>query len=112
MTSTSMRKPMMAALGLAGTLFLAVAGCGGKGGQDETAVVVPPPEEISVASGAASAAPAGGSPASATKAASASPGTAAPAENVKAEGWGTLKGQITFDSAPPQPKVLVEKGKA
>ncbi len=40
--------------------------------------------------------------------------TAAPAAAtpVKAEGYGTLKGQITFAGDPPAPKVLFEKGKA
>ena len=31
---------------------------------------------------------------------------------VKAEGWGTLKGQVVFGGDPPTPKVLAEKGKA
>ena len=31
---------------------------------------------------------------------------------MKAEGFGTLKGQIIFDGDPPKPKVLFEKGKA
>jgi hypothetical protein len=31
---------------------------------------------------------------------------------VKAEGWGTLKGQVVFSGNPPAPKVLQEKGKA
>ena len=31
---------------------------------------------------------------------------------VKAEGWGTLKGQVVFGGDPPAAKVLAEKGKA
>src|SRR5262249_24335063 len=56
----------------------------------------------------------GGAASEATKTAAAPAGAApgAPAENVKAEGWGTLKGQVTFGSNPPDAKVLVAKGKA
>ena len=42
-------------------------------------------------------------------AAAASTASAAP---VKAEGWGTLKGQVVFGGTPPPPKVLQAKGKA
>jgi plastocyanin len=38
--------------------------------------------------------------------------TTAPTETVKAEGWGTLKGQITFNGSAPELKNLVEQGKA
>jgi plastocyanin len=100
----------LAGLGLATTFMLAVAGCGGKGMESGDAVVVPAPGENVATEAAPSAAPSGAPAGKA--AASTAPSTPAPAENVKAEGWGTLKGQITFDSNPPAPKELVEKGKA
>ena len=31
---------------------------------------------------------------------------------MKAEGWGTLKGQVLFGGDPPPPQILQEKGKA
>jgi plastocyanin len=101
----------VAGLGLAGTLLISLAGCGKEGDVDNSIVVTEPGANVSTAgTSSTAAAPAtgktGGAPAAA------SPGTAAPAENVKAEGWGSLKGQVTFTGDPPAVKVLMEKGKA
>jgi len=106
------RKTIVAALALAGTLLLSVAGCGGQGPQSEQAVVVPPPDEVNVARTGTSTAPGSTAPSATSATAPTTSSPSAPAENVKAEGWGTLKGQITFNSNPPETKVEVEKGKA
>ncbi|SIO67283.1 Polysaccharide lyase family 4, domain II [Singulisphaera sp. GP187] len=102
------RPSFIAGLGLAGALLLTISGCGGKGPETDDSVVIPDPTVA-----APTAAPADGgaapAPAATTAASSTSP---APTENVKAEGWGTLKGVITFEGTPPAPKDLVEKGKA
>lgn len=113
MTSTWTRKPIAAGLGLASTLFLFVAGCGGGGSDADNAVLVPDPsakiETVTPGSTTPAAGTAATTPAE-TGTAAATPSS--PAESVKAEGWGTLKGQITFDGNPPPRKDLVEKGKA
>src|SRR5215218_9034717 len=101
MTTPWTHKSAVAALGLAGTLLLSVAGCGGQGPQSEQAVVVPPPDEINVAKTSGPAA--SGATPSATPGAPTTAAATGPAENVKAEGWGTLKGQITFNSNAPEP---------
>jgi len=92
-------------LSLAATVAAALAGCGG-GGPEES-VGVPDPS-VSITS-SAPAAKSSAAPTAAGSAASPSAGAAAP---VKAEGWGTLKGQVVFGGEPPSPTVLVEKGKA
>jgi plastocyanin len=112
MTFAWPRPSLIAHLGLAGALVFSLNGCGGKGSETEEAVVYPDPS-VSVpttGSTAPASGAAGTTPAATT---TASPSSPAPAEkNVKAEGWGTLKGVITFDGTPPPPKDLVEKGKA
>ncbi len=109
------RKGGFFALGLT-TLFVSTAGLtgcnSGKAPESDDAVVVPATGENipTVANGNPSAA---GSPTTETKAnATASTPAAAPAALVKAEGWGTLKGQIVFGGNPPEVPVLEEKGKA
>jgi len=47
-----------------------------------------------------------------TKAPAPTPNATASTTPVKAEGWGTLKGQVTFGGDAPAAKVLIEKGKA
>jgi plastocyanin len=94
-------------LSLAATLAVALAGCGGGMPESSDAIAVPEPNAnlttgAPAAKGAASPSAAGGAP-------SASAASAAP---VKAEGWGTLKGQVVFGGDPPAASVLVEKGKA
>jgi hypothetical protein len=111
MTPYWIQKSAVAGLGLATTLFLGVAGCGGKGGQVGDAVVYPEPGTSlpsGSGTGAAPATTATGAPASSTTAA----GTSTPSAPVKAEGWGTLKGQVTFGGNPTAPEILVEQGKA
>jgi plastocyanin len=105
------RAKTAAALGLAGAVMLGVAGCGGKEmGSDEAVVTTEPGVSVATAPGAAPAATASSTPAATP---SAAPSGAAPSSApTKAEGWGTLKGQITFNGTPPAPKELVEQGKA
>jgi hypothetical protein len=80
----------------------AVFGCGGPGTESSDAVVTPDSSVSSTPAPKASAVPAAGT-------AAPTPTAAAP---VKAEGYGTLKGQVTFAGDPPAAKVLFEKGKA
>lgn len=110
---TQTLKSLAAGLGLAATLMLLGSGCGDKGPTVEDAVVVPEPGASLPTAGTSTAAPAtSAGTAAPTASTSASPSPSAPTENVKAEGWGTLKGQITFDGNAPTPKVMVEKGQA
>lgn len=100
------RRPSLLGLGLAAALCAGVAGCGGSTEVGDAVVVTPPgttPTPAPAANSAAAPAPtpAAGEPAAAT--------AAAP---VKAEGWGTLKGQVVLSGDPPAPKPLVEQGKA
>src|SRR5262249_58482240 len=62
-------------------------------------------------SGAPGGGPRAGGPAAAPPA-GAPAGTSTGAAPVKAEGWGTLKGQVLYGSNAPEPVVLFEKGKA
>jgi hypothetical protein len=102
-------------IGLA-ALLLAAQGCGqNKGATEDTAVVVPPASEVAAAKEAGkstgSATPAESNSANPAPAPEAKGDSAkAEAAPVKAEGWGTLKGQITFDGDPPAPTFLVTKG--
>jgi plastocyanin len=112
MTATWTRKPIVAALGLAGTLFFAVAGCGGKSGGTDEAVVITDPSVTVPTAGTGAPAPSTGTQATPAASTSNAPAASAPAENVKAEGWGTLKGQITFSGEPPASKNLRDQGKA
>ena len=109
MMKSWMRKPATLGLSLGVTLMVSVFGCGGQGTDSSDAVVVPDSTVSSSPAGKTSttAAPASSAPAAATT--SAAPAATAP---VKAEGFGTLKGQVTFAGDPPTPKVLFEKGKA
>ena len=110
MMTSWMRKPATLGLSLGVTLMASVFGCGGQGTDHSDAVVVP---DSTVGSGPAGKTPAAAAPGSAapsaTTPAASAPAAAAP---VKAEGYGTLKGQVTFAGDPPSPKVLFEKGKA
>ncbi len=110
MTSSWTRKPM-ACLGLITLMGLAVAGCGGKEQEaDEAVVVTEPGKEVPTASSPSTTT----TPTTTTPAASAPAATtpSAPATTAKAEGYGTLKGQVTFNGNPPAPKELVAKGQA
>jgi len=82
----------------------AVFGCGGTGTETSDAVVQPSTSASKTPAGSAT-----GTPAPATTPASTTTTAAAP---VKAEGYGTLKGQVTYDGDAPAAKVLFEKGKA
>jgi len=105
MMTSWMRKPATLGLSLGVTLMASVFGCGGQGTDSSDAVVAPSTVSSSpAAKTSAEAAPGSSAPSAAT-----TPAAAAP---VKAEGFGTLKGQVTFAGDPPAPKVLFEKGKA
>ena len=106
MTTSWMRKPATLGLSLGVTLMASVFGCGGQGTDSSDAVAVPDSTVSSSAAGKTSAAAAPGSTA---PSAATAPAAAAP---VKAEGFGTVKGQVTFAGDSPAPKVLFEKGKA
>jgi plastocyanin len=114
MMSSWNRNPTLGSigLGLAATLMLAVSGCGSKAPESGEAVVVTEPNASVPTVGTTGTAPAtgtGGSPATAATPAATSP---TPTAMVKAEGWGTLKGKVTFKGDPPKPKVLAPQGKA
>jgi plastocyanin len=102
------REPALTRLSLAATLLLAIVGCGGKGTESGDAVVVTEPNATvpTVGTSAPAAVPSG------TTGTTASPAAPVPTAMVKAEGWGTLKGQITLKGSPPAPKELAAKGKA
>lgn len=102
-------KPTLLGLSLCATLSLAIIGCGGQGSDSSDAVVVPD-STVSSAPGPKAASPTpGGGAAGKTEAAAPAPTATAP---VKAEGYGTLKGQVVFAGDAPATKVLFEKGKA
>jgi hypothetical protein len=110
MMTSWIRKPATLGLSLGATLIVAVFGCGGQATDSSDAVVVPDSSvnvstSPSAKNAAGTPAPAGG--ASAPAAASATPSTP-----VKAEGFGTLKGQVVFSGDAPTAKVLFDKGKA
>jgi plastocyanin len=105
------RRATGAALGMASTLSLtlALSGCGGSGQDSGDAVVVTEPgASVSTAPAPTAAAPSSSTPAATAPAA----GSATAAAPVKAEGWGTLKGQVVFGGDAPAQPVLQEKGKA
>ena len=107
MTATRMAAPRT----LAASLLLALAGCGGKSEDVDTAIVTTEPGvNISTASPSpGSSAPAETAPSKGAE--TAIPSTSAPAPAAtKAEGWGTLKGRVVFGGDPPAAKVLVPKG--
>jgi len=105
MMTSWMRKPATLGLSLGVTLMASVFGCGGQGTEQSDGVVVP---DSTVSSSPAAKTSAAAAPGSSAPSAATTP-AAAP---VKAEGFGTLKGQVTFAGDPPAPKVLFEKGKA
>lgn len=106
------RKPALLGLGLAATLAAGLAGCGDQTTDKDNAIVVPDPNAVaaSKAPSAKAGAAAGGPEAAAP--APAGGGATASAAPVKAEGWGTLKGRVTFDGTPPAAAVLQAVGKA
>jgi len=101
------RKCAVFGASLAATLAAALVGCGGGMPESSDAVAIPEPN-VSL-TGSAPTSKAAPSPTAAGAAAPSSGSSTAP---VKAEGWGTLKGQIVFGGDAPAPSVLVEKGKA
>jgi len=112
MTLSSIRKPIVTGFGLATTLLLSVAGCGGDATTTDDAVVVTDPSATVTTSGAAPASPAGGTATTPATTVSTSPAAAPSAPAGKAEGWGTLKGQVTLSGNPPTLNPLAAKGKA
>ncbi|HEX8204105.1 MAG TPA: hypothetical protein VF590_26750, partial [Isosphaeraceae bacterium] len=107
--ASSLRHHPAAALGLAASLLLTVAGCGGQGeGVSETVVVPEPGTNLSTAGSPT----ATGTPTPTTPAAGTAPETATTsgAAAVKAEGWGTLRGRVVLGGTPPQAKILVAQG--
>jgi hypothetical protein len=98
-----------AAVALSAALACAAAGCGGKGeGSDDAIVTVPEP--VAAAGGAAAGGASGTAPAPAASAESKPAEKPAETLAVKAAGWGTLKGKVTFAGDPPLPRVFVAKG--
>src|SRR5437763_9597602 len=110
MTSSWIRTSARAGLGLAATLALTLsfAGCNSKAPDTGEAVVVPEPNANVPTVGTTANAPAGGTSTAATPSAT----SPIPTVMTKAEGWGTLKGQITLKGNPPKPKELAPKGNA
>jgi hypothetical protein len=100
------RKPALIGMGMGATLVAAVMGCGGQATDSSDAVVVPDPSAVTGSTPAPKAAgtSAGGAAAAAAPAANATP--------VKAEGYGTIKGQVVFGGDAPAAKILFDKGKA
>jgi plastocyanin len=94
-------------LSLAATLAAALVGCGGGMPESSDAVAIPEPN-VSLTSSATAAKTAPSPSAAGTS----SPASTASATPTKAEGWGTLKGQVIFGGDPPKAGVLVEQGKA
>ena len=103
-----MRKPATLGLSLGATLMAAVFGCGGQATDTSDAVVTPD----STVTPRPSAAPKGGAPTAATTTSAPAAATPSAAAPVKAEGFGTLKGQVVFAGDAPAAKILFEKGKA
>jgi plastocyanin len=98
-------KPSSVGLGMSVILAMTLAGCGGQATDSSDAIVIPDTTAVTSPPPTTAAAPAD---TPAPTAASPSP-SAAP---VVAEGWGTLKGQVTFQGDPPAAKPLIEKGQA
>jgi plastocyanin len=106
------RRTIVGSCGIAAVLALAAgtSGCGGGPKTDDAYVTTAPGE--SVPTPGTTGAPSGGgaaAPSAAAPSTSTAPSTTAP---VKAEGWGTLKGQVVFGSNAPPAVILREKGKA
>ncbi len=113
MTWSSIQKPIVAGLGLATTLLLAAAGCGGDATKTDDAIFVADPSATITAPAAAPASPAGGAATTPATTASSPAAPAAPSAPAgKAEGWGTLKGQVLLAGNPPAVNILQPQGKA
>ena len=93
------------------SLTLVLVGCGGGGGESGDAVTYTEPGATVKTPTATSTSSGGGTPSADTgkTAAADSSKSAAP---VKAEGWGTLKGQVIFGGNPPPVEELIAKGAA
>ena len=114
MTSTA-RRAFVTVFGAAATMALAlgVAGCGGGDSKDSVVMTEPgtkppvasPPSLEPIPASAARAL------ASSTTADAEKTATPAPAAG-KAEGWGTLKGQVVFGGNAPPEEILVPQGQA
>ncbi|APW63981.1 hypothetical protein BSF38_05569 [Paludisphaera borealis] len=109
MRNSWMRKPTRLGLSFTGVLCMGMWGCGGSTEVGDAVVVPPPGSGTPAASTASHAAPTAAPGAGSTAAAPAATPDASP---VKAEGWGTLKGQIVLSGDAPAAKTLVEPGKA
>jgi plastocyanin len=105
-----MGKPAFVGLGVAAMLAAAVVGCGGEGNVDNAVVVPPPDANLNAKATSSTSAPAG----TGTSKTAGSESTAPSGPLVKAEGWGTLKGKVTFNGTvpPDATKVLQQQGKA
>ena len=101
MMRSQMRKPATLGLSLGTTLLAAVFGCGGAGTETSDAVVRPSTSASKTTVNETSAPAA--TPGSTTTTATAS---------TTVEGFGTLKGRVTYDGEAPTSKVLFDKGKA
>jgi plastocyanin len=117
MTTSWIRTPALAGLGLslslAAALLLSVVGCGGgKGPESGEAVVVPEPNAVPAVGTTTPSTPTGRGTSTSTPAPTPAATTPAAATSTTAEGWGTLKGQVTLKGDPPKPKELVAKGSA
>jgi plastocyanin len=104
-------KPGIVGLSSAVMLAAAIAGCGGQPTDSSDASVVLPSPDVNISSKTSTAPTTGAASPGGTTAGS-TPSAAAPASTGAVAGWGTLKGQVVFEGAPPTPKVLQEKGKA
>jgi hypothetical protein len=115
MIRNATRKPALMVLSLGATLAAAVAGCGGSGNESSDAIVIPEPGTTITTAPAPSTSGTAPAPAAGTPTESAAPAEAASTSSTaptKAEGWGTLKGQVVFGGDPPAAGALVEQGKA
>jgi plastocyanin len=99
-------RSVLVGVGLCSIVGASLTGCGGQPSDSSTAVLVPEPNSLTT-----KASP-GGTAAPATSAPVAAAASTSPTTPVKAEGWGTLKGQVVFGGDPPAAKNLVEQGKA
>src|SRR5262245_53507157 len=106
-------RPFAAAslLGLSAAVFWA-AGCGEQGGgiENATVTVTEPGANVAVAPSGGAAAPTEATPTEAAAAPAETKGAAAAAPAGKAEGFGTLKGRVTLNGAPPALPPLVKAG--
>ena len=92
-----------------GALALSLSGCGGGNATPDNAVALPDP---AVKVGASAPAATSTTTPVATTTSSDASKPAASTTPIKADGWGTLKGKITFEGAAPAQPDLVTKGDA